>query len=114
MADRGSSAEFRMAGFRAEAQALASAGGGPDEPHPPRPSPCPPGATGALLSHTITAAGRIDQAVAAARESADARDGAGPRGRLVDARGYYSPGERFSSAVNAARIDTAAQLASDL
>jgi uncharacterized protein (TIGR03083 family) len=103
-----------MAAFRAEAQALASAAGAVDESDLTRPSPCPPWTIAALLCHTITAAGRIDQAVAAGRAGADARDGAGPRGRLVDARGYYSPDERFSSAVNADRIDTAAQLAADL
>jgi uncharacterized protein (TIGR03083 family) len=108
MGDSNGSAEFRVAAFQAEAQALAAAAGALDEAELIRPSPCPPWTIGALLCHAITAAGRIDQAIAAGR------DGAGPRGRVADARGYYRPDERFSPAVNADRVDRAAELAASL
>jgi uncharacterized protein (TIGR03083 family) len=108
MGDSSSSAELRIAAFQTEAQALAAAAGALDRADLARPSPCPPWTIGALLCHVITAAGRIDRAVAAGR------DGAGRRGRLVDARGYYCPDERFSPAVNADRVDAAAELAARL
>jgi hypothetical protein len=120
MADNSGSAEFRIAAFRAEAEALAATASTLDDADLDRPSPCAPWTTGALLCHVITAAGRIDQAVAAgregavAREGAPARDVARPRGPLVDASRYYSPDERFSPAVNADRIDTAAEFAARL
>jgi uncharacterized protein (TIGR03083 family) len=114
MVDSRGSAEFRIAAFQTEAQALAAAVSALDEADLARPSPCPPWTIGALLCHAITAAGRIDQAVAAGREGSAGRDGAGPNGRLVDARGYYRPDQRFSPAVNADRVDTAAELAASL
>jgi uncharacterized protein (TIGR03083 family) len=108
MVDSRGSAEFRIAAFRAEAAALVAAADTLDEADLARPSPCPPWTTGALLCHVITAAGRIGPAVAAGRSPA------APRGQVVDARGYYSPDQRFSPAVNADRIDAAAELAARL
>jgi uncharacterized protein (TIGR03083 family) len=114
MAYSGASAEFRIAAFRAEAEALAATVRTLDDTDLARPSPCPPWTTGALLCHVITAAGRIDQAVVAGEEGPTARDAVRPQGPLVDARGYYSPDERFSPAVNADRIDPAAEFAARL
>jgi uncharacterized protein (TIGR03083 family) len=114
MADSSGSAEFRVAAFRAEAQALTATAGTLDDGDLARPSPCPPWTIGALLCHVLVAAGRIDQAVAAAREGTGAADAAGPRDPLVDARGYYRPDARFSPVVNADRLDTAADLAARL
>jgi uncharacterized protein (TIGR03083 family) len=120
MTTRRASAEFRIGAFRAEAEALAAAAGTLSEADLARPSPCPPWTSGGLLCHVLVAAGRIDQAIAAGREGATARAGAaardagGPEGGLVDAGGYYRPDARFSPAVNADRIDLAADLAARL
>ena len=100
------SADFRLVAFRAEAAALAAAVAGVTDADLARPSPCPPWTNAALLCHVIIAAGRVDQAIAAMHQAGD--------GPLVDARGYYRPDERFSPAVNADRIDIAAELAARL
>jgi len=100
------SAEFRIGAFRAEATALAAAVATLTEADLARPSPCPPWTNGALLCHVIIAAGRVDQAIAATRRAGD--------GPLVDGRGYYRPDARFSPAVNADRVDRAAEFAARL
>jgi uncharacterized protein (TIGR03083 family) len=108
------SGEFRTGAFRAEAKALAGAIATLTEADLVRPSPCPPWTIAALLCHVIIATGRVDQAVAAGREGASAREAGGPPGPLVDARGYYRPDERFSPVVNTDRIDIAAGLSARL
>lgn len=107
MATSRGSAEFRLGAFRAEAEALTAAAATLTEADLVRPSPCPPWTIAALLCHVVIATGRVDQAVAAGQEGAAAQS----PGPLVDARGYYRPDTRFSAAVNADRIDVAANLA---
>jgi hypothetical protein len=119
------SGQFRTGAFRAEAEALAGAAAGLTEADLARPSPCPPWTIAALLCHVIIATGRVDQAVVAGQEGAAGGSAARRQGHvaqaageapgpLVDARGYYRPDERFSPAVNADRIDIAAELAARL
>jgi uncharacterized protein (TIGR03083 family) len=98
-----------VAAFRAEAAALTAVCAGRTGADLARPSPCPPWTVAGLLGHLVIAAGRVDQAIAAASDQAT---GAG--GPLVPARGYYRPDARFSPAVNADRIEVAAALAARL
>jgi uncharacterized protein (TIGR03083 family) len=100
-------AQIRVDAFRAESAALAGVAAGLADADLQRPSPCPPWTLGGLLGHVIVAAGRIEQAIAAARDSA-------PEGPLVSAAGYYRPDHRFSAGVNADRVDVAAALAEQL
>lgn len=100
--------QLRVDAFRAESAALAQVVDGLADEDLRRPSPCPPWTLGGLLCHVIVAAGRIEQAIAAARDSA------APAAPLVSAAGYYRPDHRFSAAVNADRVDVAAALAGRL
>ena len=100
--------EIRADAFRAEAAALTAVVEGLTSADLERPSLCPPWLVSGLVGHVIVASGRVGQAVEAAREPGAA---AGP---LIDARGYYRPDHRFSPAVNADRIDVAAELAGRL
>jgi uncharacterized protein (TIGR03083 family) len=70
-----------------------------------RASPCPPWTAGELTCHVIVAARRIAQAL---------RGPDDPAASLITTAGYYRAGERFSSAVNADRIDAAQSLARQL
>lgn len=99
--------QLRVDAFRAESAALAGVAAGLADADLRRPSPCPPWTLGALLGHVIVAAGRIDQAIAAAGDFA-------ATGPLVSAAGYYRPDHRFSAGTNADRIDLAAALAERL
>jgi uncharacterized protein (TIGR03083 family) len=94
--------------FEAEAAALSGVIAGLDDGELRLPSPCPPWTVADLLSHIVIAAGRIEQAIDAARTAGD------PAMALVTAAGYYKPDARFSPAVNADRIDVAAALAARL
>jgi uncharacterized protein (TIGR03083 family) len=92
------------AAFRDEGDALAFVTGSLSPLDLARPSPCPPWLVAGLLAHIVIAAGRIGPAIEAAGYPPGDCD-------LVDAAGYYRPGERFSAAVNADRIDIASALA---
>jgi uncharacterized protein (TIGR03083 family) len=70
-----------------------------------RASPCPPWTAGELTCHVIIGARRIGQALRAPTE---------PAGSLITTVGYYRADERFSSGVNADRIDAAQSLARQL
>jgi uncharacterized protein (TIGR03083 family) len=89
--------------FAAEASELAKVAASLTEADLDRPSRCPPWTTGGLLCHVLIAVRRISEV----------RPDDGP-GELVSASGYYTPDQRFSEAVNADRIDTAAALAASL
>jgi uncharacterized protein (TIGR03083 family) len=105
------SAEPEAAAFRAEAAALAAVTAGLTEDSLRRPSLCPPWTVADLLGHIVIAAGRIGPAIEAAGQAPAADRQAAS---LVDAAGYYRPGERFSAAVNADRIGIAVALAARL
>jgi uncharacterized protein (TIGR03083 family) len=92
------------AALQAEALTLAAVARGLSEADLSRPSPCPPWTNSGLLGHVVIAAGRVDEALVAARAD-------GPDGPLVSARGYYRRDHRFSPAVNDERIKVAADLA---
>lgn len=94
--------------FRAESAVLAAVAAGLTAADLERPSPCPPWTVAGLLGHVTVASGRVGPAIEAARAA-----GAIP-GPLTDARGYYRPDHRFSPAVNADRVDVAAELAARL
>jgi uncharacterized protein (TIGR03083 family) len=94
--------------FRAEAAALSGVIAGLRDTDLRRPSPCPPWTVADLLCHVVIAAGRVEQAIDAARTAGV------PAADLVTARGYYQPDARFSPAVNADRIDAAVGLAARL
>lgn len=70
-----------------------------------RASPCPPWTAGELTCHVIIGARRIGQAL---------RGPDDPGALLITTVGYYRPDERFSSGVNADRIDAARKLARQL
>jgi uncharacterized protein (TIGR03083 family) len=70
-----------------------------------RASPCPPWTAGELTCHVIIGARRI-------AEACRGRDD--PAALLINTVGYYRPDERFSSGVNADRIDAAQSLARQL
>jgi uncharacterized protein (TIGR03083 family) len=70
-----------------------------------RASPCPPWTARELTCHMIIGARRIAQAL---------RGPDDPAASLITTVGYYRADERFSSAVNANRIDTAQNLARQL
>jgi uncharacterized protein (TIGR03083 family) len=70
-----------------------------------RASPCPPWTAGELTCHVIIGAGRIAQAL---------RGPDDPAASLITTVGYYRADERFSSDVNANRIDAARALARQL
>jgi uncharacterized protein (TIGR03083 family) len=70
-----------------------------------RASPCPPWTAGELTCHVIIGARRIAQAVIGPDN---------PTASLITTVGYYRADERFSSGVNADRIDAAQDLARQL
>lgn len=89
--------------FVAEATELAGVAASLTEADLDRPSSCPPWTVGGLLCHVLVAVRRISEV----------RADEGPSD-LVSAAAYYKPDQRFSAAVNADRIDTAATLARSL
>src|SRR5215472_11671617 len=72
------------------------------------PSPCLPWTVAGLVCHIVIAAGRVGQALAAART------GTAIPVSLITAAGYYRPDHRFSPVVNADRISAATALAQRL
>jgi hypothetical protein len=93
------------AALAAEAGALGAVLAGLTAADLDRASPCPPWTAGELACHVIIGAGRIAEAL---REPDD------PAASLVTTVGYYRADERFSSGVNADRIDAAQNLARQL
>lgn len=89
--------------FAAEASELVRVAASLTDADLARPSPCPPWTVGELLCHVLVAV----------RRTSEVQPDSGP-GELVTASGYYKPDQRFSAAVNAARIDTASALASSM
>ncbi len=93
------------AALAAEADALLAALAGLATADLDRASPCPPWTAGELTCHVIIGAGRIAQVVSGPDD---------PVGSLISTAGYYRADERFSSGVNADRIDAAQDLARQL
>src|ERR1700729_1876857 len=101
--------EIRADAFRAEAAALTAVVEGLTSADLERPSLCPPWLVSGLVGHVIVASGRGGGGAAGAAGEPGAAGGP-----LIGARGYYRPDHRFSPAVNADRIDVAAELAGRL
>jgi uncharacterized protein (TIGR03083 family) len=93
------------AALAAEAAALCAALAGLTATDLGRASPCPPWTAGELTCHVVIGASRIAQAL---------RGPDGPAASLITTVGYYRADERFSSGVNADRIDAARNLARQL
>jgi uncharacterized protein (TIGR03083 family) len=93
------------AALAAEAAALCAAIAGLTAADLDRASPCPPWTAGELACHVIIGAGRIAQTVGGPDD---------PAASLITTVGYYRADERFSSGVNAERIDAARNLARQL
>jgi len=90
------------AALAAEAAALCAVLAGLTASDLDRASPCPPWTAGELTCHVIIGARRIAPAL---------RGPGDPAGSLITTVGYYRADERFSSVVNADRIDAAQILA---
>jgi uncharacterized protein (TIGR03083 family) len=93
------------AALTAEAVALGAALAGLTVADLNRASPCPPWTAGELTCHVIIGARRIAEAL---------RGPDDPAASLITTVGYYRADERFSSGVNADRIDAAQNLARQL
>ncbi len=90
------------AALAAEAAALCAALAGLTAADLDRASPCPPWTAGELTCHVIIGARRIAQALHGPDD---------PAASLITTVGYYRADERFSSGVDAERIDAAQDLA---
>jgi uncharacterized protein (TIGR03083 family) len=93
------------AALAAEAGALCAVLAGLTAADLGRASPCPPWTVGDLTCHVIIAARRIAWALSGPDD---------PAASLITTVGYYRADERFSSGVNADRIDAAQKLARQL
>ena len=101
----------------AEAAALQSALTGLTEQDFNLPSPCPPWTVGELLCHVVIGAGRVATALAESPGSAGPVDPAPASpadAALTSTAGYYRHDTRFSTTVDADRIETARTLARQL
>lgn len=93
------------AALAAEADALGAVLAGLTAADLDRASPCPPWTAGELTCHVIIGARRIAQALGGPDD---------PAASLISTVGYYRADERFSTGVNADRIDAAQELARQL
>lgn len=99
----------------AEAAALQAALTGLTEQDSSLPSPCPPWTVGELLCHVVIGAGRIAAALTTPEPPRRARSAdAAALASTAGTAGYYRRDTRFSSAVDADRIEMARELARQL